>query len=98
MLHDKDNVPIDKSHPEEVMVMKMARKIEALKGDFGPIRLVASDPNVEFTNNYFNKVQPDGNLTLHTAVAENRIKNGKEVHGDQRTVWGVQSWNCWHQN
>ena len=50
VLNDKDNVPIDNSHQEEVMVMKMARKIEGLTGIFGSIRLVADNQNVRFTN------------------------------------------------
>jgi len=37
VLDNEDDVPIDNSHPEEVMVMKMARKIEALMGIFGSI-------------------------------------------------------------
>ena len=35
VLDDEDDVPIDNSHQEEVMVMKMARKIEGLTGIFG---------------------------------------------------------------
>ena len=56
VLDNKDNVTIDNSHPEEAMVMKMPRKIEVLKGVFGLIRLVTSDPNVKVTNNFLTKV------------------------------------------
>ena len=52
MLDDKDNVPIENSHKEEVMLMKMARKIEGLTGIFGLILLVADNQNVQFTNNF----------------------------------------------
>ena len=37
VLDDKDNVLIDNSHSEGVIVMKMARKNEALEGVFGSI-------------------------------------------------------------
>ena len=53
VLDNKDDVPIDNSHPEEVMVMKMARKIEGLTGIFGSIRLVADNQNGRFTTNFF---------------------------------------------
>ena len=87
MLDDKDDVPIDNSHQEEVMVMKMARKIEGLTCIFGSIRLVANNQNVRFTNNFFNKGQRDGDLTLHTAVGKHKITNRIEVFGNQRTAW-----------
>ena len=32
---NEDDTPIDNSHPEGVMVMKMAKKIEVLEGVFG---------------------------------------------------------------
>ena len=80
------------------MVMKMARKIEGLTGIFGSIRLVADNQNVRFTNNFFNKGQRDSDLILNTAIAEHKIKNEGKVYGDQRTVWGVSSWNCWLRN
>ena len=56
VLDNKDDVPIDNSRQEEVMVMKMARKIEGLTGIFGLIRLVANNQNVQFTNNFLTKV------------------------------------------
>ena len=56
VLDDEDDIPIDNSHQEEVMVMKMARKIEGLTGIFGSIRLVADNQNVRFTNNFLTKV------------------------------------------
>ena len=56
MLDDKDNVAIDNSHEEEVMVMKMARKIEGLTGIFGLIQLVVDNQNVRFTNKFLTKV------------------------------------------
>ena len=49
---DNKDVPIDNSYPEEVIVMKMTREIEALIGIFGSIRLVADNQNVRFTNNF----------------------------------------------
>ena len=52
VLHNEDDVPIDNSHSEEVMVMRMARKIKAFKGVFELIQLIASDPNVKLTNNF----------------------------------------------
>ena len=56
MLYNEDDVPIDNSHPEEVMVMKMARKFEDLTGIFGLIQLVADNQNIQFTNNFSIKV------------------------------------------
>ena len=87
-LNYKNNVPIDNSYPEGVMVMKMARKIKALEGVFGLIQLTASNPNVKFTNNFFKKGQCDGNFTLHATVVEHKITNIIEVFGDQKTAWG----------
>ena len=87
VLDNKDNIPIDNSHQEGVMIMKMARKIEGLAGNFGCIRLVADDQNVRFTNNFFNKGQRDGDLMLNTAIAEHKIENKGKVYGNQRTVW-----------
>ena len=54
-LNNKD-VPIDNSHPKEMMVKKMAREIEALTGIFGSIQLVANNQNVRFTNIFLTKV------------------------------------------
>ena len=64
----------------------MARKIKALKGIFGLIRLVTSNPNIKFTSNFFNKGQRDGYLTLNTAIPDYKIKDREEVYGNQRTV------------
>ena len=37
VLHNKNKVPIDNSHPEGVIVIKMAKKIEALESVLGSI-------------------------------------------------------------
>ena len=88
VLDDKDDNPIDNSYQEEVLVMKMPRKIEGLTGFFCLIQLVADNQNVQFTKRFFNKGQPDGDLILNTAIAEHKIKNEGKVYGNQRTVWG----------
>ena len=82
------DIPIDNSHSEQVVVMKMARKIEALTGIFGLIRLLANNQNVQFTNNVFNKGQRDDNLILNTAIVEHKIENKGKIYGNQRTVEG----------
>ena len=52
-LDNKDNVFEGNDHPESVMVMKMAEKIEACKGVFGTIRLISSDSNIKLTTIFF---------------------------------------------
>ena len=72
--------------------------MEGLTGIFACIQLVANDQNVRFTNISLNKGQRDGDSILNTAIAEHKIKNKDKLYGDQRTVWGVSSWNCWLRN
>ena len=76
-------------HPEEVMVMKMAKKIDDTKGKLRKIWLVANNPNVRFTNSRFNKSECVEEFTLkNTSIMEYKVKNKVEICCNQRTVFG----------